>query len=154
MGNLCRWLGEQAENLGVNVFPGFAASEILYNDDGAVVGVATGDLGVGRDGQPKGSFTPGYELRAKYTIFSEGCRGHLGKQLIKKFELDKNAGPQHYGIGFKELWDIPAEQHVPGKVAIALAGPSRKPRGPPRKLSSEPAGGGDKTFPQRPPVSP
>ena len=123
LGNLCRWLGEQAENLGVNVFPGFAASEILYNADGAVVGVATGDLGVNRDGQPKGSFTPGYELRAKYTIFSEGCRGHLGKQLIKKFELDKNAGPQHYGIGFKELWDIPAEQHVPGKVVHSIGWP-------------------------------
>ena len=88
-----------------------------------MVGVATGDLGVGRDGQPKGSFTPGYELRAKYTIFSEGCRGHLGKQLIKKFELDKNAGPQHYGIGFKELWDIPAEQHVPGKVVHSIGWP-------------------------------
>ena len=115
LGNLCRWLGEQAENLGVNVFPGFAASEILYNDDGAVVGVATGDLGVGRDGQPKGSFTPGYELRAKYTIFSEGCRGHLGKKLIQKYQLDKDKDPQHYGLGIKEIWRVEKSHHQPGR---------------------------------------
>ena len=87
LGNLCRWLGEQAEAMGVNIFPGFAASEVLYDDNGAVKGIATGDMGVSAGGEQKGTFTPGYELLAKYTIFSEGCRGHLGKQLIKKFNF-------------------------------------------------------------------
>ncbi|MEE4382878.1 MAG: electron-transfer flavoprotein:ubiquinone oxidoreductase, partial [Pseudomonadales bacterium] len=123
LGNLCRWLGEQAEALGVNVFPGFAAAEILYDEQGAVNGVATGDMGVSREGERKGSFTPGYELRAKYTIFAEGCRGHLGKQLMAKFDLQKNAGTQHYAIGFKELWDVAAEKHVPGKVVHSIGWP-------------------------------
>ena len=116
LGNLCRWLGEQAENMGVNVFPGFAASEILFADDGSVRGIATSDMGVGADGEPKPTFEPGYELLAKYTVFAEGCRGHLGKQLIERFNLAADAGPQHYGIGLKELWDVDPERHVPGRV--------------------------------------
>ena len=123
LGNFCRWLGEQAEALGVMLFPGFAASEILYDQNDAVIGVATGDMGVSREGEQKGSFTPGYELRGKYTIFAEGCRGHLGKQLIKKFELNKNSGTQHYGIGLKELWSVAPEKHVPGKVIHAVGWP-------------------------------
>ena len=123
LGNLCRWLGEQAEAMGVNVFPGFAASEILYDEAGNVNGIATGDMGVSRDGEQKGSFTPGYELRAKYTIFAEGCRGNLGKQLIAKYDLAKDSGTQHYAIGFKELWDLAPEKHVPGKVVHSLGWP-------------------------------
>ena len=105
LGNLCRWLGEQAEGMGVNVFPGFAAAEVLY-DDGAVAGIATGDMGVDATGEHKGTFTPGYELRARHTIFAEGCRGNLGKQLIARFGLDEGRGTQHYAIGLKELWDV------------------------------------------------
>ncbi len=116
LGNLCRWLAEQAENLGVEIFPGFAAAEVLYSDDGSVKGIATGDMGIGRDGQPKDGYMPGMELHAKYTLFAEGCRGHLGKELIAKFELDKGKEPQHYGIGIKELWKIPADQHQKGLV--------------------------------------
>jgi electron-transferring-flavoprotein dehydrogenase len=116
LGNVCRWLGERAEELGVEVYPGFAASEILFNEDGSVKGIATGDMGVGMDGQPKDSYMPGMELHAKYTIFAEGCRGHLGKQLISKFNLDEGKDPQHYGIGIKELWQIPPEQHKEGLV--------------------------------------
>jgi electron-transferring-flavoprotein dehydrogenase len=123
LGNLCRWLGEQAEALGVNIFPGFAAAEILYAEDGSVRGVATGDLGVGADGEPKGTYTPGYELLAKYTIFAEGCRGHLGKQLISKFGLNQDSGTQHYAIGLKELWEIDPEKHVPGKVVHTVGWP-------------------------------
>ena len=116
LGNLCRWMGEQAENAGVNIFPGFAASEILYSDDGSVKGVATQDMGVDAGGARKATFEPGYELHAKYTIFAEGCRGHLGKQLMDKFDLCAAAGPQHYGIGLKELWDVDPERHVPGRI--------------------------------------
>jgi len=116
LGNVCRWLAEQAENLGAEVFPGFAAAEVLYHEDGSVKGIATGDMGVGEDGEPKDGYMPGMELHAKYTIFSEGCRGHLGKQLIEKFDLDADTVSQHYGIGIKELWDIPADQHQPGLV--------------------------------------
>lgn len=123
LGNLCRWMGEQAENMGVNVFPGFAASEVLYNDDGSVAGIATGDMGVGADGEHKGTFAPGYELRAKYTLFTEGCRGHLGKQLIKKFNLDADSGTQHYGIGFKELWTVDPAKHKAGKVMHTVGWP-------------------------------
>ncbi|MFU8815844.1 MAG: electron transfer flavoprotein-ubiquinone oxidoreductase [Pseudomonadales bacterium] len=123
LGNLCRWLGEQAEALGVNIFPGFAAAEILYNDDGSVRGVATGDLGVSASGEQKGTYTPGYELLAKYTILAEGCRGHLGKQLISKFDLAADAGTQHYAIGLKELWDIDPEKHIPGKVVHTVGWP-------------------------------
>ncbi len=116
LGNLCRWLAEQAENLGVEIFPGFAANEVLYNSDGSVKGIATGDMGVNAKGEPKDSFMPGMELHAKYTIFAEGCRGHLGKQLIHKFNLNQGKEPQHYGIGIKELWKVPADQHQPGLV--------------------------------------
>jgi len=123
LGNLCRWLGEQAENMGVNVFPGFAAAEILYDDDGTVCGIATGDMGVSAGGEQKSTYTPGYELRAKYTIFAEGCRGHLGKELIRKFELNQDSGTQHYAIGLKELWEIDPEKHVPGKVIHSVGWP-------------------------------
>ena len=123
LGNLCRWLGEQAENMGVNVFPGFAASEVLYNEDGSIAGIATGDMGIGADGEQKPTYAPGYELRAKYTMFAEGCRGHLGKQLIEKFKLDENSGTQHYAIGFKELWDVEPENHIPGKVMHTMGWP-------------------------------
>ena len=109
LGNLCRWLGEQAEELGVMLFPGFAASEVLYNEEGAIKGVATGDMGIGADGEQKPTYQPGYELHAKYTVFAEGCRGHLGKQLIEKFDLAKDSDTQHYGIGFKEIWEIDPE---------------------------------------------
>ncbi len=123
LANLCRWLGEQAEAMGVNIFPGFAASEVLYNDDGSVKGIATGDMGISASGEQKASFTPGYELHAKYTIFAEGCRGHLGKQLIAKFNLDEASGTQHYAIGLKELWDVPPENHTPGKVVHSIGWP-------------------------------
>ena len=123
LGNLCRWLGAYAEELGINIFPGFAASEILYNEDGSIKGVATGDMGIGADGQQKPTFEPGYELHAKYTVFAEGCRGHLGKQLIAKFDLQLDSDTQHYGIGFKEVWDIDPEKHVPGKVMHTVGWP-------------------------------
>jgi electron-transferring-flavoprotein dehydrogenase len=116
LGNLCRWLAEQAEGLGVEIFPGFAAAEILFNDDGSVKGVATGDMGVARDGTHKPDYQPGLELHAKYTFFAEGARGHLTKELKRIFELDANNQPQVYGIGLKELWDIDPVKHVPGKV--------------------------------------
>ena len=116
LGNLCRWLAEQAENMGAEIYPGFAASEVLYNEDGSVGGIITGDMGVGADGEPTANFMPGMELRAKYTLFSEGCRGHLGKRLVEKFKLDEGRDPQHYGIGIKEIWDIPADKHQQGLV--------------------------------------
>ena len=116
LGILCRWLGERAENMGVEIFPGFAAAEILYNDDGSVKGVATGDMGVARDGSKKPEYEPGLELHAKYTFFAEGARGHLTKQLKPKFALDSDCEPQIYGLGIKELWDIEPELHEPGKV--------------------------------------
>ena len=123
LANLCRWMAERAEELGVMIFPGFAASEILYSDEGSIAGVATGDMGVGQDGEKKQTFQPGYELRAKYTIFAEGCRGHLGKRLIEKFNLDKDSEVQHYGIGFKEIWEIDPEKHSPGKVVHTVGWP-------------------------------
>ncbi|MBR8348008.1 electron transfer flavoprotein-ubiquinone oxidoreductase [Burkholderia ambifaria] len=116
LGNVTRWLGAQAEALGVEIFPGFPAAEILYNDDGSVKGVATGNMGVGKDGEPTENFQLGMELHAKYTLFAEGCRGHLGRQLISKFKLDANADPQAYGIGIKELWEIDPAKHKPGLV--------------------------------------
>jgi electron-transferring-flavoprotein dehydrogenase len=116
LGNLARWLAARAEELGVEIFPGFAASEVLFHADGSVKGVATGDFGVARDGTRKPSYQPGLELHAKYTLFAEGVRGSLSKSLIRQFELSRNSQPQVYGIGIKELWDIPAEQHVPGRV--------------------------------------
>ncbi len=123
LGNVTRWLGEQAEALGVEIFPGFAAAEILYNEDGSVRGVATGDMGIGTDGEHKDSYEPGMELLAKYTIFAEGCRGHLGKQLIAKFNLADGKSPQHYGIGLKELWTIKPENHKPGLVVHGAGWP-------------------------------
>ncbi|WP_374390476.1 electron transfer flavoprotein-ubiquinone oxidoreductase, partial [Sandaracinobacter sp.] len=116
LGNLCRWLAGQAEALGVEIFPGFAGAEVLFNDDGSVKGVATGDMGVERDGSHGPNYQPGLELHAKYTFFAEGVRGHLSKQLIKRFDLAKDSQPQVYGIGIKELWDIDPEKHVPGRV--------------------------------------
>jgi len=116
LGNLCRWLAGQAEELGVEIFPGFAAAEILYSDDGKVKGVATGDMGVARDGSHKPDYQPGLELHAKYTFFSEGARGHLTRQLVDRFDLRADCEPQVYGLGIKELWDIDPENHVPGRV--------------------------------------
>jgi electron-transferring-flavoprotein dehydrogenase len=115
LGNLCRWLAEQAEQLGVEVYPGFAAAETII-EDGQVKGIITGDMGVARDGSKKEGYMPGMELRAKYTLFTEGCRGHLGKRLISDFKLDEGKDPQHYGIGIKELWDIDPAKHEPGLV--------------------------------------
>ena len=123
LGNLCRWLAEQAEALGVEIFPGFAATEVLYNDDGSVKGIATGDMGLSSTGEQKDSYMPGMELHAKYTVFSEGCRGQLGKQLIAKFKLDDGKEPQHYGLGIKELWTIPPEQHQQGLVVHTAGWP-------------------------------
>ena len=116
LGNVCRWLGQQAEALGVEIFPGFAAAEVLYNADGSVHGVATGDMGVGRDGKPTAAHQPGMELHAKYTFFAEGCRGHLGKQLQERYDLRAGADPQVYGIGLKELWEITPDKHQKGLV--------------------------------------
>ncbi|QNQ11217.1 electron transfer flavoprotein-ubiquinone oxidoreductase [Sphingomonas alpina] len=116
LGNLCRWLAGQAEELGVEIFPGFAAAEVLFNADGSVKGVATGDMGVARDGTHKPDYTPGLELHAKYTFFGEGVRGHLSKELIRNFDLAKDSQPQVYGLGIKELWDIDPENHFPGRV--------------------------------------
>ena len=123
LGQLCQWLGEQAEGLGVNVFPGFAASEVLYDDEGRVTGVATSDMGIGKDGQQKGSYEPGYELLGKYTIFAEGCRGSLGEQLMAKYDLRKDADPQHYGIGLKEIWEIEPDKHEEGLVVHTAGWP-------------------------------
>ena len=116
LGNLCRWLAEQAEALGVEIFPGFAVAEILYNDDGSVKGVATGDMGVAKDGTHKPDYQPGLELNAKYTFFAEGARGHLTKQLKRQFALEERSQPQVYGIGLKELWDIEPGNHIEGRV--------------------------------------
>ncbi len=121
LGNLTRWLGEQAEALGVEIFPGFTAAEVLYNDDGSVKGVATGNMGIGKDGEPTDSFQLGMELHAKYTVFAEGARGHLGKQVIAKFKLDEGKDPQSYGIGIKELWEIDPARHKAG-LALHSAG--------------------------------
>jgi electron-transferring-flavoprotein dehydrogenase len=121
LGNLTRWLGEQAEALGVEIFPGFTAAEVLYNDDGSVKGVATGNMGIGKDGEPTESFQLGMELHAKYTVFAEGARGHLGKQVISKFKLDDGKDPQSYGIGIKELWEIDPARHQAG-LALHSAG--------------------------------
>jgi len=123
LGAVSRWLGEQAESLGVEIFPGFAAAEVLYNADGSVKGVATGDLGVNRAGEKTDAYQPGMELHAKYSFFAEGCRGHLGKQLEAKFDLRRDADPQVYGIGLKELWEIRPEKHQPGLVVHTAGWP-------------------------------
>jgi electron-transferring-flavoprotein dehydrogenase len=116
LGNLCRWLAGQAEELGVEIFPGFPAAEILFHDDGSVKGVATGDMGIARDGSHRPDYQPGMELHARYTFFAEGARGSLTKRLTEIFELREDSGPQVYGLGIKELWDVPADKHQPGRV--------------------------------------
>ena len=116
LGNVCRWLASEAEALGVAIFPGFAAAEVLFHDDGSVKGVATGDMGIGRDGKPKDTFEPGIELHARQVLFAEGCRGHLSRQLMDRFGLREGVQPQTYGIGIKELWEIDPERHAPGTV--------------------------------------
>ena len=116
LGNVCRWLGGQAEALGVEIFPGFAAAEILYDANGSVKGVATGDMGVGKDGKPTSAYQPGMDLLAKYTFFAEGCRGHLGRRLQERYRLRDGVDPQVYGIGLKELWEVKPERHQPGLV--------------------------------------
>jgi len=123
LGNVARWLGQQAEALGVEIFPGFAAAEVLYDEKGSVKGVATGDMGVNRKGEHTDAFQPGIELHAKYTFFAEGCRGNLGRQLEAKFDLCKGSDPQVYGIGLKELWDIKPEKHQLGLVVHTAGWP-------------------------------
>jgi len=123
LGNVVRWLGQQAEALGVEIFPGFAAAEVLYTEAGAVKGVATGNLGIGKDGEPTDGFQLGMELHARYTVFAEGARGHLGKQLIARFRLDDGRDPQSYGIGLKELWEIEPARHQPGLVVHTAGWP-------------------------------
>jgi electron-transferring-flavoprotein dehydrogenase len=123
LGALCIWLGEQAAELGVEVYPGFAATEVLYDENNAVVGIATGDMGVGRDGQPTESFVRGMELRGKYTFFAEGARGSLTKQLVEEFKLSEGRDPQKYGIGLKELWQVKPENHKPGLVQHSFGWP-------------------------------
>ena len=123
LGNLCRWLGREAESLGVEIFPGFAAAEVLYDDAGAVVGVATGAKGIGRDGKPTANFQPGVELRGRYTFFAEGCRGSLGETLIERFGLRTESDPQTYGIGLKELWEVEPAKHRPGLVVHTVGWP-------------------------------
>jgi electron-transferring-flavoprotein dehydrogenase len=123
LGNLCRWLGQQAEGLGVEIYPGFAAAEVLYREDGSVKGVATGDLGIGRDGQHTENYQPGMELHAKQTIFAEGCRGSLTKGLMQKFNLREGVDPQAYGIGIKELWEVKPERHQAGLIVHTTGWP-------------------------------
>jgi electron-transferring-flavoprotein dehydrogenase len=123
LANVTRWLGQQAENLGVEIFPGFPAAEILYNEQGAVTGVITGSMGLDKEGQPTDQFQLGMELRAKYTLLAEGSRGHLGKQLISKYALDQDADPQSYGIGIKELWEVEPSKSKPGLVVHTAGWP-------------------------------
>jgi electron-transferring-flavoprotein dehydrogenase len=123
LGNVCRWMGTQAEALGVEIYPGFAAAEILFSDDGKVRGVATGDMGIGKNGAKTERYQPGIELHAKYTIFAEGCRGNLGKQLEERFKLRQGVAPQVYGIGLKELWEVRPDKHVPGLVLHSAGWP-------------------------------
>jgi electron-transferring-flavoprotein dehydrogenase len=123
LGEVCRWLGQKAEALGVDIYPGFAAAEVLYDDNGAVAGVATGDMGIGKDSAPKDSFTRGMELRAKYTLFAEGARGNLGKQLIAKFALADGREPQKFGLGLKELWQVAPDKHRKGMVQHSFGWP-------------------------------
>lgn len=125
LGQLVKWLGEQAEALGVEVYPGFAAADLLHDEHGAVAGVVTGDVGLSRDGQPGPNWQPGMELRARYTVLAEGCRGHLGKQVEARYRLRDAASPQSYGLGLKELWEVPAAQHEPGLVVHTAGWPMR-----------------------------
>lgn len=126
LGNLCRWLAEQAEALGVEIFPGFSAADVLYAEDGSVKGIITGDMGIGADGTEKDSYMPGMELHAKTTLFAEGARGHLGKSLMAKFGLNQGCEPQHYGLGIKELWDVDPAVHQPGKVVHTAGWPLKE----------------------------
>ncbi len=123
LGNLCRWLGTQAESLGVEIYPGFAAAEVLFGDDGRVRGIATGDMGIGKNGEKTARYQPGMELHGKYTVFAEGCRGSLGKMLQARFRLNEGRAPQVYGIGLKELWEVAPERHVPGLVVHSAGWP-------------------------------
>jgi electron-transferring-flavoprotein dehydrogenase len=123
LANVCRWMGAQAEALGVEIYPGFAASEVLFNEDGSVKGVATGDMGIGKQGEQTDRFARGMALHAKYTLFAEGCRGHLGKQLQDRFKLRDGRDPQTYGIGLKELWEVKPDKHVPGLVVHTAGWP-------------------------------
>lgn len=123
LGNFCRWLGQQAEELGVEIYPGFAAAEVLYHEDGSVKGVATGDMGIGKDGEKTDAWQPGMELWAKQTIFAEGCRGSLTKTLFERFRLHDGADPQTYGIGIKELWEVQPELHQPGSITHTVGWP-------------------------------
>ena len=123
LGNFCRWLGQQAEELGVEIYPGFAAAEVLYHEDGSVKGVATGDMGIGKDGEKTDAWRPGMELWAKQTIFAEGCRGSLTKTLFERFRLHDGADPQTYGIGIKELWEVQPELHQPGSITHTVGWP-------------------------------
>jgi electron-transferring-flavoprotein dehydrogenase len=123
LANLCRWMGEQAEQLGVEIYPGFAAAEVLFDETGSVKGVATGDMGIGKSGERTDRYAPGMELHAKYTFFAEGCRGHLGKGLQERFNLNDGRDPQVYGIGLKELWEVKPEQHQPGLVVHTAGWP-------------------------------
>jgi electron-transferring-flavoprotein dehydrogenase len=122
MGNMCRWLAQQAESLGVEIFPGFSASSLIIEDN-VIKGIVTGDMGLDKHGEQKSSFVPGMELRAKYTLFAEGCRGHLGKQLIAQYQLDEGKTPQHYALGFKEIWDIDPNKHQAGLVLHSAGWP-------------------------------
>lgn len=131
LGSLCRWMANEAENLGVEIYPGFSASQAIFDEQNRVCGVITGDMGLDKNGEQKANFEPGIELRAKFTLFAEGARGHIGKQLINKFNLADDKTPQHYAIGFKELWEVPAEQHQQGLVVHGLGWP----------LASEATGG-------------
>ena len=131
LGSLCRWMANEAENLGVEIYPGFSASQAIFDEENRVCGVITGDMGLDKNGEQKANFEPGIELRAKFTLFAEGARGHIGKQLINKFNLADDKTPQHYAIGFKELWEVPAEQHQQGLVVHGLGWP----------LASEATGG-------------
>ncbi len=124
LSNLCKWLGEFAENLGIEIFPGFAASKLIYDESNQVIGVQTGDMGLDKENNPKDNFEPGINIKGKVTVLSEGCRGHLGKEALKKFNLDKNnKSPQQYGIGFKEIWEISPENHSLGKVSHSVGWP-------------------------------
>ncbi|MBN9598037.1 MAG: NAD(P)/FAD-dependent oxidoreductase, partial [Afipia sp.] len=123
LGDLCRWLAPQAEALGVEIYPGFAATEVIYGESGEVRGIATGDMGVARDGTPKASFTRGMELRGKYTLFAEGARGSLSKQLIARFRLDQDSEPAKFGIGLKEVWQIDPDKHRPGLIRHSFGWP-------------------------------
>jgi len=123
MGLLCRWLAQQAESMGIEILPGFAAAQLLKNAKGEVEGVLTGDMGIGKDGEPTDNHVPGYALYARYTVLAEGCRGHLGKQVIGDYQLDAGRSPQHYGLGIKEIWEVPETVHRPGHVVHTLGWP-------------------------------